>query len=136
MKTRSQKLARLVAVQRYLEQIAESELADTTRQRQVVSETMDVVAAAMSSPDPMHQMFSSVYSTQMGRLTHKDRILSGVQEVQEARVLKERVKADRLEENRKSAREMEDREEADTAIYDLVDQQLAGAPASGKLGKV
>ncbi|MCY1247037.1 hypothetical protein D9M72_603280 [compost metagenome] len=79
-------------------------------------------------------MFSGHYSSQVGRLVQKDQMLLGIQQTHEARMLKERAKADRLEENMKEARQSEDREEADNSIYDLIDQHVAGhAPASGKV---
>jgi hypothetical protein len=60
--------------------------------------------------------------------------LLGIQQTHEARMLRERAKADRLEENMKDARQSEEREEADNSIYDLIDQHLTGqAPASGKV---
>ncbi|KQS90951.1 MULTISPECIES: hypothetical protein [unclassified Rhizobium] len=134
MKTRSEKLKRLVTVQRHLEQMAESELADTSRQRRELAETIDVVVDAMGSASPLHAMFSGHYSSQLGRLAQKDQMLLSIQQVHEARVLKERVKGDRLEEHMKDARDLEDRESADNAIYDLVDQHvMSKSPASGKV---
>jgi len=134
MKSRSEKLKRLVAVQRHLEQMAESELAETARQRRDLAETIDVVVDAMGSASPLHAMFSGHYASQLGRLAQKDQMLLGIQQVHETRVLKERAKADRLEENMKDARVLEDRTADDNAIYDLVDQHVMGkSPASGKL---
>lgn len=136
MKSRSDKLKRLVMVQRHLERMAESELAETARQRRVLSETIDVVVDAMGSASPLHAMFSGHYASQLGRLAQKDQMLLGIQQVHESKVLKERAKGDRLEDNMKEARTSEDREAADNAIYDVVDQQIMiGSPASGKLGK-
>ncbi|MFB2549642.1 hypothetical protein [Ensifer soli] len=134
MKTRSEKLKRLVAVQRHLEQMAENDLAETARQRRELAVTIDVVADAMGSVHPLHRMFSGHYASQLGRLAGKDQMLAELQQVHENRVLRERAKADRLEEHMLDARTAEDREEADNAIYDLVDQHvLRAAPASGKV---
>ncbi|MBW9063705.1 hypothetical protein JNB71_10275 [Rhizobium herbae] len=134
MKSRSEKLKRLVAVQRHLEQMAEGELAETARQRRDLAETIDVVVDAMGSASPLHAMFSGHYASQLGRLAQKDQMLLGIQQVHETRVLKERAKGDRLEENMKDARVLEDRTADDNAIYDLVDQHVMGkSPASGKL---
>ena len=124
MKSRSDKLQRLVVVQRHLEQMAEIDLATTTEQRQEVAETMDVVADAMNSLDPLHRAVSTIYSGQMGKLRQRDQMLAGVQQMHEIRVLKERTKGDRLEEHMLDARSSEDREAADDAIYDLIDQRL------------
>ncbi|TCQ11971.1 hypothetical protein C8J34_101608 [Rhizobium sp. PP-F2F-G36] len=132
---RSDKLKRLVAVQRHLEQMAENELSETARQRRELATTIDVVADAMGSAKPLHAMFSGHYASQLGRLAQKDQMLEGIQQVHEARVLKERAKGDRLAEHMKDARALEERAEADDAIYDLIDQHVMhGAPASGKLG--
>lgn len=134
MKNRSEKLKRLVTVQRHLERMAESELAETARSRKEVAETMDVVVDAMGSASDLHRAFSSIYANKLGRLHQHDQMLSGMQQVQEMRVVKERTKADRLEESMQDAREIEDRQEADEAIHDVLDLRLAAdAPASGKL---
>ncbi len=52
-KTRSEKLKRLVAVQRHLEQMAEYDLAETSRQRAEVSQSIDnvVIGARLDGPD-------------------------------------------------------------------------------------
>ncbi|ASY55307.1 MULTISPECIES: hypothetical protein [Sinorhizobium] len=134
MKSRSDKLKRLVAVQRHLERMAESELAETARQRGVLAETIDVVVDAMGSAHPMHRVFSGHYASQLGRLMQKDQMLLGMQQVHEARMLKERAKGDRLEESMKEARMAEDRQADDNQVLDLIDQHVAGyAPASGKV---
>ncbi|MCF3639550.1 hypothetical protein LXM94_06165 [Rhizobium sp. TRM95111] len=125
MKSRSEKLKRLVAVQRHLEQMAEIDLATTTQQRQEVAETMDVMAGAINSLDPLHRTFSHIYSAQIGKLRQKDTMLAGVQQMHEMRVLRERTKGDRLEEHMQDARATEDRDREDAALYDLIDQRIA-----------
>jgi hypothetical protein len=126
---RSKKLKRLVDVLRHLEQMAESELASTTRERSELGESMDLVISAIGSMTPVHMQFSQNYSERFGRLMIKDKQLSGVQQVLEARVLRERIKGDRLEEQMKDARDLEDRETEDNAIYDLLDITLASGDA-------
>jgi hypothetical protein len=136
MKNRSEKLKRLVTVQRHLEQMAERDLAETARKRRALAETIDVVVDAMGSASPLHAMFSGHYASQLGRLALKDQMLLDIQQGHETRVLKERAKGDRLEENMKDARVLEDRAEADDAIYDLVDQHvMSKSPASGKVDR-
>ena len=132
---RSDKLKRLVAVQRHLEKIAESDLAATTRQRQEVNQTMEVVMDAIGSLDSLHRMFAQHYAERFSRLSIQDAQLAGMQNLHERRVLKERTKAERLEEHMLEARGDEDREEADNAIYDLIDLQVSAAPASSKVQK-
>ncbi|WP_026618275.1 VIT1/CCC1 family predicted Fe2+/Mn2+ transporter [Ensifer sp. WSM1721] len=134
MKARSEKLKRLVAVQRHLERMAESELVETTRQRAALAETIEVVVDAMGSAHPMHRMFSGHYASQLGRLVQKDQMLLGIQQVHESRMLKERAKGDRLEESMKDARLSEEREAIDNSILDLIDQHVSvDAPASRKV---
>lgn len=132
--TRSQKLKRLVAVQRHLEQMAEYDLAETTRQRSEVSEQMDNVILALGSMDPVHHAFSQGYADRFNRLGIKDKQLTGMQQIHEGRVTQERAKADRLEENMREARDAERREADDNAVYDIIDQKY-GTPASSKLQK-
>jgi hypothetical protein len=121
---RSKKLKRLVAVQRHLEKMAEGELASTTVQRVEVGQQMDLVIDAIGSMTPLHMQFSRNYSERFGRLMIKDKQLAGVQQVLEARVIRERTKGDRLEEHMKDARDSEDRERDDNAIYDLLEMTL------------
>ncbi|MDF1630961.1 hypothetical protein [Mycoplana sp. MJR14] len=125
MAKRSDKLKRLVAVQRHMEQMAEMDLALTTQQRQEVAETMDAVAAALVSLNPVHRGFSDIYAAQIGKLRQKDVMLAGVQQMHEMRIVRERTKADRLADQMHEARNLEDREEADNAVYDLIDQHVA-----------
>jgi hypothetical protein len=122
--TRSEKLKRLVKVQRHLEQMAESELANTTRARREVQENMDAVVEAIGSMAPVHQIFASLYSGQISRLTAKDQHFENLQMIQENRIVRERAKGDRLEENMKDARDFENREAEDNTIYDLIDQRV------------
>ena len=130
--SRSKKLKRLVAVQRHLEMMAQQDLAVTTQHRQEVAQSMEVVIQAIGSMEPVHRHFSQNYAERFGRLTIKEGQLQSIQQIQEVKVLKERTKADRLEEHMKEARALEERQASDQAIYDLLEITLA-APASSKL---
>jgi hypothetical protein len=123
--SRSEKLKRLVNVQRHLEKMAEIDLASTTRQRQEGAETMEAVAGAINSLDPVHRSFSRHYSNQYSKLQQQDKMLANVQQMHEMRVVRERTKGDRMEDHMKDARSAEEREAADDAIYDLIDQHIA-----------
>ncbi|MBN9031028.1 MAG: hypothetical protein J0I23_14595 [Rhizobiales bacterium] len=132
--SRSKKLKRLVNVQRQLEKMAESDLAATARQRREVAESMEVVIEAIGAMDGVHRLFAQNYAERFGRLTLRDQQLTGVQRMQEIRVLRERTKGDRLEGHMKEARMDEDRLQADESIYDLIDMQnMLATPASSKL---
>ncbi len=122
---RSDKLKRLVTVQRHLERIAEMDLANTARQRQEVAETMEVVVEAINSLEPVHRSFSHHYAGQYGRLQQQEQMLANVQQMHEMRVVRERTKGDRMEDRMKEARSAEEREAADDSIYDLIDQHIA-----------
>ncbi|MBX5226204.1 hypothetical protein HJC06_07155 [Rhizobium sp. NLR9b] len=133
-KSRSQKLKRLLSVQRHIERMAENDLAETSRQRIEVNAAMDDVIVALGSMDPVHHAFSQNYADRFGRLTIKDQQLTGMQQIHEMRLSRERAKADRLEEGLKEALDAERREADDNAVYDVIDQQFA-TPASSKLQK-
>jgi len=135
-KTRSEKLKRLVNVQRHLEKIAEGDLAAATRQRLEIGESMTVVIEAIGSVDTVHSLFTHHYSDRFGRLMQKDQQLQGMQKLHEMKLMRERAKGDRLEDGMKEARTLEDREIADNDIYDLIDQKIAmDTTASSKLQK-
>ena len=123
--SRSDKLKRLVGVQRHIEKIAEIDLANTARQRQEVAETMEVVVEAINSLEPVHRSFSHHYSGQYSRLQQQEQMLANVQQMHEMRVVRERAKGDRMEERMKEARGAEEREAEDDSLYDLIDQHIA-----------
>ncbi|MGV3550708.1 hypothetical protein [Rhizobium sp.] len=123
--SKSAKLGRLMKVQRHLERMAENELATTTRARAELAEDLDAVVAAIGSVNPIHQRFTSIYSNQISRFTAKDQHLQTVQQIQEQKIMREKAKADRLEERAHEAREAEDAERQEKAIQELIDIKLA-----------
>lgn len=133
-KKKSEKLKRLVAVQRHMEKMAESDLANTARQREEVTASMNTVMEAIGSLDPVHRLFAQQYADRFDRLTNMEKQLAGIQQAQEVKVLRERAKGDRLADNMAEARIGEDREADDDAIYDLIDMRYS-TPASSKLHK-
>jgi hypothetical protein len=122
--SRSAKLGRLVKVQRHLEHLAENELAATTRARAEVADDLEAVVEAIGSVDSIHQLFASIYSSQISRLTAKDQHLQNVQQVQEQKILREKAKGDRLAERAGDAREIEDNEAQERALQELLDIQI------------
>jgi hypothetical protein len=131
---KSDKLKRLVAVQRHMERMAESDLGITGQRIEENARSMDMVMEAIGSLDPVHRLFAQNYADRFDRLSNTDKQLHGLQQVQEMKLLRERAKGDRLEENRKDARALEERAADDDAIYDLIDIRFA-TPASDKLGE-
>jgi len=122
--SKSAKLGRLVKVQRHLEHMAENELAATTRARAEVADDLQAVVDAIGSVDSIHQLFASIYSGQISRLTAKDQHLQNVQQAQEQKILREKAKADRLAERAGDAREVEDNDAQERAIQELMDIHL------------
>jgi hypothetical protein len=56
-----------------------------------------------------------------------------MQQIQEQKILRERAKADRLSDQAKEAREVENREAEEKTIYELLDQQFALSARRGPL---
>ena len=131
---KSDKLKRLVAVQRHMERMAENDLGITAQRIEENARSMDSVMEAIGSLDPLHRLFAQNYADRFDRLSNTDKQLHGLQQVQEMKLLRERAKGDRLEENRKEARAHEQRQSDDDAIFDLIDIRFA-TPASDKLGE-
>lgn len=129
---KSDKLKRLVAVQRHMERMAESDLGITAQRIEENARSMETVMEAIGSLEPLHRLFAQNYADRFDRLSNTDKQLHGLQQVQEMKLMRERAKGDRLEENMKEARDHEERERDDDAIYDLIDIKFA-TPASDKL---
>jgi len=129
---KSDKLKRLVAVQRHMERMAESDLGITAQRIEENARSMETVMEAIGSLDPLHRLFAQNYADRFDRLSNTDKQLHGLQQVQEMKLMRERAKGDRLEDNMKEARDHEERQRDDDAIYDLIDMQFA-APASSKV---
>lgn len=127
---RSEKLKRLVKVQRHLEELAEAELAETNRKRARIRQSLEDTVAAMGSISPTHQVFSPLYARQIAVLSTREQRLSGLAAAQERRVLSERAKAERLAERMGDARTEELRAEDEEALYDLIDRIGGGKPGS------
>lgn len=123
--TRSKKLKRLVNLQRHLEKMAENDLAATGRQIVEVNQSKEQVIEAIGSMTPIHTQFSHNYAGRFGRLMVREKQLTDIQKAQEVRVTKERTKGNRLEDQMRQARDAEDREKDDNAIYDLLEMTLS-----------
>ena len=122
--SRSGKLQRLVKVQRHLEHMAENDLAATTRARADLADDLAAVVEAIGSVDSIHQLFASIYSGQISRLTAKDQHLQTVQKAQEQKIMREKAKGDRLAEKALDARDVEDSEAEEKTMQELLDIHL------------
>lgn len=131
-KKKSDKLKRLVAVQRHMERMAESDVRLTTTRIEENNTSMETVMNAIGSLEPVHRLFAQNYADRFDRLANTGKQLTSLRQVQEMKVMRERAKGDRLEESMREARDLEDREAEDDAIYDLLDIRYA-TPASSKV---
>lgn len=131
---KSEKLQRLVDVQRQLERLAEFELSETIVKQAEITSSIASTIDAISSIDPVHKQFSKNYAERLSRLFTRRQQMAVQQTNQEARVLREKTKGDRLEDRAKDAEIAEERLIEDERMYDLVDLGLmAATPASSKL---
>ena len=131
--SRAEKLSRLVRVQRQIERMVENELSQTLRAQAITDATQDALVDAVGSLDPVHAAMSHQYALRFQRLSARTQQLSGVRAMQERRVLTEKTKADRLEDQAEQAGHAEERRSADEALLDLLEITLgAGSAAQGQ----
>lgn len=130
---RSERLGRLVEVQRRIERIAEADLIETNRERDRVLGSIEGTVSAMGSLSGTHILFSQVYARRIAALTTKAQRLHGLAGVQERRLSTERAKGDRLEDGLRSARVAEERSSEDEQLYDLLD--LIGAAGAAQASR-
>ncbi|WP_322988168.1 MULTISPECIES: hypothetical protein [unclassified Hoeflea] len=123
--SRADKLARLVRVQRQIERMAENDLSDTIRAQATTDATQQALVDAVGSFDPVHAAMSHQYALRFQKLSAKSQQLSGMKSVLERRVLLEKTKADRLENQAVEAAEGEERLAADETLLDLLEASLA-----------
>tara|TARA_R110002020_G_scaffold5841_13_gene24090 strand:+ start:12964 stop:13371 length:408 start_codon:yes stop_codon:yes gene_type:complete len=128
--SRAQKLARLVRVQRQIERMTENELSHIMREQASADASQDALVDAIGSFDPIHTAMSHQYAMRFQRLSARSQQLSGMKAVQEKRVLIEKTKADRLQEQAGKAAESEDRTASDETLLDLLEASLAAPPRS------
>ncbi len=122
--TRSEKLARLVRVQRQIERMAEYELSHTLREQAETDATQEALVSAVGSFNPIHAAMSHQYAQRFQRLSAKSQFLAGAKSLQERRMLTEKTKADRLADQAGRAAEAEERLATDETLLDLLDSSL------------
>lgn len=122
--SRSEKLARLVRVQRQVERMAEYELSLTLSAQAETDATQEALVQAVGSFNPIHTAMSHQYAQRFQRLSARSQLLTGAIQVQERRMLTEKTKADRLAEHADKASQAEDRLDADESLFDLLDSTI------------
>ncbi len=119
--SRSEKLARLVRVQRQIERMAEYELSLTMRAQAETDATQEALVEAVGSFNPIHAAMSHQYAQRFQRLSARSQMLAGAKGLQESKMLTEKTKADRLADQAGQAAEAEDRLATDESLFDLLD---------------
>jgi hypothetical protein len=127
---RAEKLKRLVRVQRQLERVAENELAVILRERAIVDDTRTALVDALGSLSPLHRSMAMHYTKRFSGIETRDRRLTGMQMMQEKRILTEKTKADRLQDQYVEAAEAEGREAEDDGLLDLIDIVISAKAGS------
>lgn len=127
---KSQRLQRIVNIQRQKEKMAEIELADVVNAQRYNQDSMESVLDALGTFDPIHMVCSGHYSKRLSNLDIKKRQLQLHREMQEKNMMKERVKADRLEERVDAFKMNEAREAEDEGLQDLIDTISGGKKSS------
>jgi hypothetical protein len=122
--SRSEKLARLVRVQRQIERMAEYELSLTMSAQAETDATQEALVNAVGSFNPIHTAMSHQYAQRFQRLSARSQMLAGAKGVQERKMLTEKTKADRLADQAGQAAEAEDRLATDEGLFDLLDSSL------------
>lgn len=125
--SRSEKLARLVRVQRQIERMAEYELSLTLSAQAEADATQEALVQAVGSFNPIHAAMSHQYAQRFQRLSARSQLLTGAIQVQERRMLTEKTKAERLSDQADKAAEAEDRLATDESLFDLLDSTIKGS---------
>ncbi|MGJ8572178.1 MAG: hypothetical protein ACSHXI_15915 [Hoeflea sp.] len=122
--SRSEKLARLVRVQRQIERMAEYELSLTMSAQAETDATQEALVNAVGSFNPIHAAMSHQYAQRFQRLSVRSQMLAGAKGIQERKMLTEKTKADRLADQAGQAAAAEDRLATDENLFDLLDGSL------------
>lgn len=120
-KKKSERLQRLVTIQRQKEKLAENELAAVLSAQRYNDDSVNSVIDALGKFDPIHMVVSGHYSKRLSSLDTKKKKLDFQRGVQEKNMLTERTKANRLEERADAFKVDESREAEEEGLHDLMD---------------
>ena len=118
---RARNLQRLAALQSQLHKLAETELAETNRQRIVLGEQIAHLVEVMGGLSQVHRLFPELYARQLDKLKSRERALTAQAQIQEQKVLRERTKQERLGEHLATASAEVERIREDEGLLDLLD---------------
>lgn len=117
----SERLKRLIKIQRQKEKIAQTDLAFILNRQQQADHSVSNVLDALGSISPLHSTFASHYTKRLTSLETTQKKLQMHRAAQEKKMLTERVKADRLEEKMLRASLDEERHDLEENMQDLLD---------------
>lgn len=125
---RARNLQRLAALQSQLHKLAETELAETNRQRIVLGEQIAHLVEVMGGLSQVHRLFPELYARQLDKLKSRERALTAQAQIQEQKVLRERTKQERLGEHLATASAEVERMREDEGLLDLLDAVKGAGP--------
>lgn len=129
---KSQRLKRLVKIQRQKEKIAGTDLAYILAQQRQAEHSVTSVLDALGTVSPLHSTFAPHYSKRLTMLEMAQKKLGMHRAAQEKKMLTERAKADRLDEKLQDANQSDVQEEEEEALQDLIDLLAASAQSSSR----
>ncbi|MEX3007052.1 hypothetical protein [Hoeflea sp. TYP-13] len=125
---RARNLARLAALQKQLQKLAEADLAETTRQREELRGQIEHLLEVMSGLSELHRLFPHLYARQLGTLRSREQTLIGQAQLQEQKIVRERTKNERIGEHLADAKGEAERYQEDEALLDLLELVKRPAP--------
>ena len=118
---RARNLRRLAALQNQLHKLAETDLAETNRQRIVLADQIAHLVEVMGGLSQVHRLFPELYARQLDRLKSRERTLTAQAQIQEQKVLHERTKQERIGDHLAAASAEAERMREDEGLLDLLD---------------
>ena len=130
-KERARSLGRLALLQRQLQRLAETELADTNRQREEVSEQIERLIEAMGGFSHVHRLFPHLYARRLEKLREREQALAGRSRLQEQKAMREKTRCERIGEHLAEARDDARRQSDEDGLLDMLEAASGRARPTG-----
>ncbi|MCY6382371.1 hypothetical protein [Hoeflea prorocentri] len=114
-------LGRLALLQRQLQRLAETELADTNRQRAEVEEQIARLIEAMGGFSHVHRLFPHLYAKRLDKLKERGQALTGKARLQEQKARREKTRCERIGDHLDNVLEEASRQSDEDELLDLVE---------------
>ncbi len=124
-KARAKSLQKLTGLQLQLLNLAQAELAQTHRQRDLLNEQIAKLMEAMNGMSTPHRLFPHLYARQLDNLRGREQVLIGQSALQEQKILTERTKSDRMAQRLGEARKQVARQVEEEELMDLIELRFA-----------